>query len=163
MSLVLGQVLHSVTAWNVLGNVLGAWHTPCLFPSDLPRWGPLPARGRDAAAPQPIPGQLLWGVLQATGQAVWRDLGGGGGERRRGLALPALLLHHHTTPRPTSTSRKPVATPCPPNPVPPFILLCSFLSPCPSSDCPLQQQAANYTNVRPPLFPSLSISLSLSL
>lgn len=58
----------------------------CLCVSDLPGRRPLHPQRSHEAAPQPVPGELLRGVLQATGDRVWG--GAGGGERRRGLAWP---------------------------------------------------------------------------
>lgn len=54
--------------------------------SDIPGRRPLHPQRSHEAAPQPVPGELLRGVLQATGDRVWG--GAGGGERGRGLAWP---------------------------------------------------------------------------
>lgn len=78
-------------------NLLSPVNNECVFAashslltylcvSDLPGRRPLHPQRSHEAAPQPVPGELLRGVLQATGDRVWG--GAGGGERRRGLAWP---------------------------------------------------------------------------
>lgn len=61
-------------------------HKRILCVSDLPRWRPLPSQWSNKAAPQPVPGELLRGMLQATRNSVWGSAGGG--EWRRGLVWP---------------------------------------------------------------------------
>lgn len=61
-------------------------HKCILCVSDLPRWRPLPSQWSNKAAPQPVPGELLRGMLQATRNSVWGSAGGG--EWRRGLVWP---------------------------------------------------------------------------
>lgn len=51
---------------------------------DLPRWRPLHSQRSNTAASQPVPGELLRGMLQATWKSVWR--GPGRREWRWGLA-----------------------------------------------------------------------------
>lgn len=75
------------------------------YATDLPRWRPLHSQRSNTATPQPVPGELLWGMLQATRESVW----GGSGRRewRRRLAWhhpyghlpnlhPVIVLKHNT-------------------------------------------------------------------
>lgn len=86
--------------------------SPCPLSPDLPGRRPLPPQRGHTAAPEPVPGELLRGVLQATGAAVWG--GSGGGERRRGLALAPWALN--PSPPVRSPAWPPDLRPRPPTP-----------------------------------------------